>query len=525
MSTTVSSYVWWLIFTVVVLVTWSMTMALDGFFVVTKSKESFVVGVETCIGDAAEALGYGVGEAYPYDVGMPKLKYLKSTRPDVLEAYFTGAQVDQIFGSACKYCGPIQPTETCKAILEKMDTTTPHENEIETSICLASTYAVASTCVTHPKLRIGVDGTKYYGYNGVNSTVTFGNQTLEEHRSNGWIPCEHRTREACASSATASIDSVSDGDPDEEVSECMESFHDNTGNENFVLASPNYLVDKLGTDVDTAICRYTGDNQTSCKNYYTLMMTDGRPGIEYIAQVENPSQSYPESVWTQERSTYAKPFRADEFMIQSNDAIDGEYDLAKEDLDLMAAFSAEFILLSELKLGKAEIYDTLSEKCFAASLHDKTLLYTTVTGALYLSFGILLVVAHLAWLGAAWVDNHTLRFNSKRLMGLFGVTLSMLGLYVLFFVYGSSAGDIYNDDEARKLGSDIAFAGHGHLSRIPFLNRLEHGSMLMHNDGYTSTGTIQALEILHFIMLALAVGVPMFHPDPKAENGQVTWLA
>ena len=543
---------WWLIFTVVVLVSWSMTMALDGFFHSKKTRESFTLGVDSCIASAAKDVGFTVAESFPpYDVGMPKFNYVRTDRPYALEEYFNPSRdqnYKQTFGSACKYCGPLPASEACKTRLEKMDTDDEKEYELQTAICLASTFPASSTCVTHPKLRFDTgDLSTYYGYSNNSNNAVFNiysennliSESLGVYRDKeSWIPCEHRTRKECADSVEVTI--IQGDSTNETIRECVATFHDNVGDQEHIISTPNYLVDKVEKSIDTVTCRYAGEinNTAQCEGYYEL-----NDDMIFTAQLNGMADTV-DSEWSTEKSTYAKVFESDAFMIESNSKLSTKTDMSIEDLELAAAFAAEYVLLNDIRRGKTEIYDNLPSSCFSTSLGNSHL-YSTPAGALYLSFGILLVLAHLAWLGSAYVDNHSMRFNSKRMMGLLGVTLSMLGLYLLFFVYGSSAGDIYNDDEARKLGNDIAFSDWTVLKDVSFVSRLEHGQMMMHNDGYTSTSTIQALEgkpsfciilspnhplltpgaVLHFVMLALAVGVPMFHPDNETGKGEVTWFA
>ena len=76
--------------------------------------------------------------------------------------------------------------------------------------------------------------------------------------------------------------------------------------------------------------------------------------------------------------------------------------------------------------------------------------------------------------------------------------MSLAGLYILFFIYGSGQGQIYNDDEIRRFAQVMGTNGLSDEAES-FISRLNHGILTVfdNNSGFTTTTTIQALEAMH----------------------------
>lgn len=151
--------------------------------------------------------------------------------------------------------------------------------------------------------------------------------------------------------------------------------------------------------------------------------------------------------------------------------------------------------------NRAALLDAIPGTCFSPGVSGG-LLYQEGWGAAYFSLGILLVVVHLLWLAAAVMGEsmEMVRFNAKRAMSFLGILVGLIGLYLLFFTYGSGQGEIIDDDELRHFADAITNGADNNALTTTFLQRLSHGQMnVFDSDSFTNTATIQAAEALHFV--------------------------
>lgn len=185
------------------------------------------------------------------------------------------------------------------------------------------------------------------------------------------------------------------------------------------------------------------------------------------------------------------------------------------------------------KENRAALLDALPGTCFSPGLTNG-LLYQSGWGAAYFSFAIILVVSHLVWFGSAiaGADMESTRFNARRAMSFFGILVGFTGLYILFFIYGSGQGAIMNDDEIRRWANMLSTDQneHGQAMATGFINRLNHGRLDVFDTGsFTNTATIQALEGLHFVILAFAIVTPLYgsgyHDGSGSGTKESGWLA
>ena len=185
------------------------------------------------------------------------------------------------------------------------------------------------------------------------------------------------------------------------------------------------------------------------------------------------------------------------------------------------------------KENRAALLDALPGTCFSPGLTNG-LLYQSGWGAAYFSFAIILVVSHLVWFGSAiaGADMESTRFNARRAMSFFGILVGFTGLYILFFIYGSGQGAIMNDDEIRRWANMLATNQNEHDQAMAtgFINRLNHGRLDVFDSGsFTNTATIQALEGLHFVILAFAIVTPLYgsgyHDGSGSGTKESGWLA
>lgn len=657
--TQASSWVWWVFYTVVVLTATIMTFNLDGFFGSAKNEETLSLGISGCTAGLMGGLGYGTYGDATLSPGLPRLDYIENTpaMEDVVNGGRSRRSVDVfdrgtgniIYGANVTGAGPVKPEKDCVQLLKDYHKAFEKNQEaaseywedsankpMQTMMCMALTYAPASTCITHPNLQVDDDATdattagpgKYKGFQTrtegagviselvqviIDADTDANDVTLKAHRAEkDFIPCEQRTREECykteewhglgfqrAQKQPMCVSTNVRPTPDGTAS--------NSVTRNFYkVANVKYLVDKTDLTVDEALCRYAGKNTDAsvadqqCKSWYELERFGHTSGSEgdhsgytfngatYLAdQLLNERPNYKaedefdkKPVVPEENDGegeggqfWARVGTQDSYIRETFDGL-GKHQLMKADLEFIAAFSASAFarklsnedrynnkvqnhdyhkdapdaaggggvrrarrsnvdldteLDDDQKDNRAALLGALPGECFGPGISTH-LLYQSGWGAAYFSLVILLVVAHLVWLAAAIMGDgmDMTRINAKRAMSFLGILVALIGLYILFFIYGSGQGAIMNDDELRRWSQMLAGGNTDHDQSLAtgFLRRLNHGRLDVYNsDSFTSTATIQALEALHFVIFGFAVITPLFGKGFGVESPEGSnWL-
>lgn len=360
-------------------------------------------------------------------------------------------------------------------------------------------FPAASTCVTHPNLRVttisateATPGRGYIPHTGndddaaanLAAALQINSETLHARRSaNGFKHCETLNREECQARFEGAKFTV-DGN---EKSECVASSMVPSGDadtdlvNDYLMFSPAYLVDKLDMSIDKALCRYSGafDNADSCVGAYSLVdfghhttAVEGKhTGYEYkngkFVEADadgSPNYKADKADNGQDYDVTEATNQGGEFWLRVGEQNPdvralrdvGRHELLAADVDAISVAALAFYTrklasntdyatagddeLSEFQReNRRLLLEAIPGTCFSPGVSG-SLLYSEGWGAAYFSLGILLVVAHLVWLAAAMMGEsmEMVRFNAKRAMSFLGILVGLIGLCTFVCAYSPS---------------------------------------------------------------------------------------